>query len=129
MNIGKFQKVALREIWKHEALDFTQWLALDENLELLSDVVGVNLINPQTEVPVGKFNVDILAEDDNGKKVIIENQLEQTNHDHLGKIITYAAGLQAETVIWVVSSAREEHQQAVSWMNENTTENANFFFN
>jgi hypothetical protein len=127
MNIGKFQKVALREIWKHEALDFTQWLAIDENLELLSDVIGVTLSDAQTEVSVGKFNVDILAEDENDKKVIIENQLEQTNHDHLGKIITYAAGLQAETIIWVVSNAREEHEQAINWLNENTTEDANFF--
>lgn len=127
MNIGKFQKVKLREIWKHEALDFTNWLALDENLELLSEVLGINIINAQTEVGVGKFAVDVLAEDENGKKVIIENQLEVTNHDHLGKIITYAAGLQAETIIWVVSKAREEHEQAVNWLNENTTEDANFF--
>lgn len=127
MNIGKFKKVALREIWEHEALDFTQWLALDENLELLSDVIGISIANAQTEVSVGKFNVDILAEDENGKKIIVENQLEQTNHDHLGKIITYAAGLQAETIIWVVSNPREEHEQAINWLNENTTESANFF--
>jgi hypothetical protein len=127
MNIGKFRKVPLREIWKHEALDYTNWLALDENLELLSEVLGISVINPETEVGVGKFVVDILAEDENGKKVIIENQLEVTNHDHLGKIITYASGLQVETIIWIVSKAREEHEQAINWLNENTTENANFF--
>lgn len=127
MNIGKIKKVPLREIWKHEAYDFTNWLAEETNLSLLADELGISLLNPQTEVGVGKFSVDILAEDDRDHKVIIENQLESTNHDHLGKIITYAAGLQAETIIWVVSSVREEHEQAINWLNENTTEQANFF--
>jgi hypothetical protein len=127
IKIGKFTKVALREIWKHEALDFTQWLALDENLELLSEELGISLINAKTEVRVGQFAVDILAEDDNEHKVIIENQLESTNHDHLGKVITYAAGLQAETIIWIVAKAREEHQLAMNWLNENTDEKVNCF--
>ena len=125
--LGKFIKVNLREIWKHEALDFTQWLAQDENLELLSQELGIELMSARTEVKVGQFAVDILAIDDNENRVIIENQLEQTNHDHLGKIITYAAGLQAETIIWIVSKAREEHQLAVSWLNENTNEKLNCF--
>lgn len=125
--LGKFSKVNLREIWKHEALDFTQWLAQDENLELLAQELGIELMSARTEVKVGQFAVDILAIDDNENKVVIENQLEQTNHDHLGKIITYAAGLQAETIIWIVSKAREEHQLAVSWLNENTNEKLNCF--
>jgi hypothetical protein len=120
-------KLPLRTIWKHEALDFTQWLALPENLELLAETIGVDLINAQTEVGVGQFNVDILAEDENGHKVVIENQLENTNHDHLGKLITYASGLQAEVCVWVVARARQEHEQAINWLNENTTEGANFF--
>lgn len=127
MNIGKFKKVALREIWKHEALDFTNWLAMDENLELLGEELEIGISNAQTEVGVGKFSVDILAEDDNGHKLIIENQLETTDHDHLGKLITYASGLQAETIIWVVKRAREEHEQAVNWLNENTNEKVNLF--
>lgn len=127
MKLGKFKKVDLREIWKHEALDFTNWLAKEENLQLLSDELGINITSPQTEVNVGKFAVDILAEDDYDHKVIIENQLEQTNHDHLGKIITYASGLGAETIIWIVSKAREEHEQAINWLNENTNDKANFF--
>lgn len=127
MKLGKFKKVALREIWKHEALDFTNWLALDENLELLGEELEIGISNAQTEVGVGKFSVDILAEDDNGHKLIIENQLETTDHDHLGKLITYASGLQAETIIWVVKRAREEHEQAVNWLNENTNERVNFF--
>lgn len=127
MELSRLTKLPLRTIWKHEALDFTQWLALPDNLELLAETIGVDLNNAQTEVPVGQFNVDILAEDENGHKVVIENQLENTNHDHLGKLITYASGLQAEVCIWVVASARQEHEQAINWLNENTTEGANFF--
>jgi hypothetical protein len=127
MELSKLTKLPLRTIWKHEAIDFTNWLAKEENLELLSDTIGVGLLNAQTEVGVGQFHVDILAEDDNGHKVVIENQIEPTNHDHLGKLITYASGLNAEVVVWIVSRAREEHEQAINWLNENTTEGANFF--
>lgn len=127
MELSRLTKLPLRTIWKHEALDFTQWLALPENLELLAETIGVDLNNAQTEVAVGQFNVDILAEDENGHRVVIENQLENTNHDHLGKLITYASGLQAEVCIWVVARARQEHEQAINWLNENTTEDANFF--
>lgn len=127
MELSRLTKLPLRTIWKHEALDFTQWLALPDNLELLSETIGVDLINAQTEVGVGQFNVDILAEDESGHKVVIENQLENTNHDHLGKLITYASGLQAEVCIWIVAKARQEHEQAINWLNENSTEGANFF--
>lgn len=125
--LARLTKLPLRTIWKHEAIHFTQWLALPENLELLSETIGIDLINAQTEVGVGQFNVDILAEDENGHKVVIENQLENTDHDHLGKLITYASGLQAEICIWVVARARQEHEQAINWLNENTTDGANFF--
>lgn len=125
--LDKLVKVPLRDIWKHEAIDFTQWLGIQENLDLLSEEIGVELLNPQTEVSVGKFNVDILAEDEAERKVIIENQLEVTNHDHLGKLITYGSGLDAEIIIWIVERVREEHQQAITWLNENTTKNLNFF--
>jgi hypothetical protein len=127
MELSKLTKLPLRTIWKHEAIDFTNWLAGEENLQLLSETVGIELTNAQTEVGVGQFHVDILAEDETGHKVVIENQLESTNHDHLGKIITYASGLGAEVVIWIVSRAREEHEQAINWLNEHTTEEANFF--
>lgn len=125
--LDKLVRVPLREVWKHEALDFTQWLALPENIEYLSETIGSNIINTQTEIGVGQFYVDILAEDENGRKIVIENQLEPTNHDHLGKIITYASGLDAEVIVWVVERARQEHEQAINWLNENTTESANFF--
>lgn len=128
VKLGKLEKVDLRKAWSHEALDFTKWLALDENLALLSDDIGIDIKLIQTEALVGKFNVDILAEEENtSRKIIIENQLESTNHDHLGKIITYASGYDAEIVIWIVEQAREEHIRAIDWLNEHTDENINFF--
>jgi len=127
-NLGKIIKVELRKAWNHEASDFTNWLAEEENLSLLSDAVGIDIKLIQTEASVGKFNVDILAEEENtGKKIVIENQLEATNHDHLGKIITYASGYEASIVIWVVKEAREEHRQAIDWLNEHTEEDLAFF--
>lgn len=118
----------LREVWGHEALDFTRWLSLEQNLSLLSDEIGVEIKLIQTEANVGKFNVDILAEEEgSGRKVIIENQLEDTNHDHLGKIITYASGYDAEIIIWIVKDAREEHRKSIDWLNEHTDENISFF--
>ena len=127
-NLRKIKKVELRKAWNHEASDFTNWLAEEENLALLSDAVGIDIKLIQTEASVGKFNVDILAEEENtGKKIVIENQLEATNHDHLGKIITYASGYEANMVIWVVKEAREEHRQAIDWLNEHTEEDLGFF--
>ena len=103
MALSKLKKIDLREVWKQEATDFTNWLAQDENLQLLSEEIGIDISLVQTEASVGKFSVDILAEEDNtGRKIVIENQLEATNHDHLGKIITYASGFDAEIVIWIV---------------------------
>ena len=128
MKLGKLRRVNLREYWRHEAFDFTRWLAEPENLELLSDEVGVGIHAIQTEASVGRFNVDILAEEENtGRRIIIENQLEKTDHSHLGQLITYAAGLEAEYVVWVVRAVREEHRQAVDWLNEHTGEQINFF--
>ena len=124
---GKLKKVDLREAWKHEALDFTRWLSKEENLALLSEEIGVDINLIQTEANVGSFNVDVLAEDSNGRKIVIENQLEATNHDHLGKIITYASGYNAEIIIWIVKDVRNEHKQAIDWLNEHTDENINFF--
>ena len=128
MQLSKIEKVDLREIWKHEATDFTNWLAKNENLELLSEEIGIDISLIQTEASVGKFNVDILAEEENtGKKIIIENQLETTDHDHLGKIITYASGYDAEVIIWIVKNVRDEHKQAIDWLNEHTDEKINLF--
>lgn len=128
MKLGKLTRVDLRDYWKHEALDFTRWLAEPENIELLADEIGIGIQITQTEASVGRFNVDILAEEENtGRKIIIENQLEMTDHTHLGQLITYAAGLDAEFVVWIVRDVREEHRQAVDWLNEHTDEGINFF--
>lgn len=126
-SLGRLQPVSLREVWAHEALDFTQWLAKPENLEQLGEALGIELYEAETEVSVGRFFVDILATDDSGRKVVIENQLAVTDHDHLGKIITYAAGLDAQVIVWVAEKAKEEHQQAVEWLNENTSSEVHVF--
>lgn len=128
MKLGKLKKVDLREVWKHEEYDFSKWLADEENIEDLSTAIGIELVNIQTEAPSGRYSVDILAEEEGtGRKVIIENQLEYTNHDHLGKIITYASGYDAEIIIWLVKDYREEHKQAIDWLNENTNTKINLF--
>ena len=128
MALSTLKKVELREEWKNEAADFTSWLAQDENLQLLSDEIGIDISLVQTEASVGKFSVDILAEEENtGRKIVIENQLEMTNHDHLGKIITYASGFDAEIVIWIVKDVRDEHKQAVDWLNDHTDDKINIF--
>jgi hypothetical protein len=127
-NLSKLNKVDLRDVWGHEASDFTNWLAQQENLDSLSEAIGIDIKLIQIEANVGRFNVDILAEEESsGRKIIIENQLEDTNHDHLGKIITYASGYDAEIVIWIVREVREEHQKAIEWLNEHTDENISFF--
>jgi hypothetical protein len=126
--LSKLAKVELRDVWGHEAIDFTNWLAQEDNLDLLSEEIGTTIKLIQTEAGVGKFNVDILAEEEaSGRKIIIENQLENTDHEHLGKIITYASGYDAEIVIWIVKDIREEHQRAIEWLNEHTDENISFF--
>jgi len=128
MPLSRLKKIALREAWKHEASDFTKWLAEEENLRLLSEEIGIDIALIQTEASVGNFSVDILAEEENtGRKIVIENQLEVTNHDHLGKIITYASGFDAEIVIWIVKDVRDEHKQAVDWLNEHTDDKINIF--
>ena len=127
-NLDTIQKVPLREVWPHEAHDFTKWLAEEQNLATLGMAVGIELELIETESSVGSFNVDIYAQESGtGRKVIIENQLEDTNHDHLGKVITYAAGKDAEVVIWVVARARDEHRQAIEWLNQHTDRDFGFF--
>src|SRR3989344_6202469 len=105
-DLAKLQKIDLRDVWGIEP-DFTNWLAQKENLDLLGEEIGVDIKPIKTEANVGQFKVDILAEEESsGRKIIIENQLEDTNHDHLGKIITYASGYDAEIIIWVVRDVR-----------------------
>jgi Domain of unknown function (DUF4268) len=127
-NLSKLTEIDdLRSVWSHEEYDFSNWLTQEENLQILADTIGITIQNPQKEVSVGKFSLDIQAETDDGKVIIIENQLEATNHDHLGKIITYASGVDAEYIIWIVKKARSEHKKAVEWLNNVSNQNINFF--
>ena len=127
--LGKLEKVNLRDIWPNEEYDFSVWLSKEENLKELSNTIGIDIILEERESAVGKYSVDIYGyqEDDTDKKLVIENQLEDTNHDHLGKIITYASGKDAKTVIWIVKRARDEHRKAIDWLNEHTDEEIDFF--
>lgn len=129
MKLDKLKQITdLREVWPNEAKDFTPWLAEEANLNMLGEAIGIEMELTEKESAVGDFNVDILAtEQDTGRKIIIENQLEETNHDHLGKIITYASGKNASIVIWIVRKARDEHRQAVEWLNLHTDDEAAFF--
>ena len=128
MGIGKLKEVDIRELWKHEQYDFSEWLSKKENIENLNEILGLTLIDISKETYVGAYRCDLFAKDETtGIKVIIENQLEISNHDHLGKIITYASGLDVKVVVWIVKEAREEHRSAVEWLNNNTNSNVNFF--
>lgn len=127
IQLGTLKEITdLRSVWAHEALNFTPWVA--ENIDLLADAVGLDITVDETESSVGDFNVDIYAsETGTDRKIIIENQLEDTDHDHLGKLITYASGKGADVVIWVVKHAREEHKAAVEWLNNHTDDKIGFF--
>jgi len=128
MKIGKLKEVDIRDLWKHEQYDFSEWLAAEENINILDDILGLTLTDITKEAYVGSYRCDLFAVDEStGTKVIIENQLEASNHDHLGKIITYASGLGAEVVVWIVKQAKEEHRSAIEWLNNNTNSSINFF--
>ncbi|MBR5898281.1 MAG: DUF4268 domain-containing protein, partial [Muribaculaceae bacterium] len=129
MKLGKIKRITdLRSVWQHEALNFSKWLAQDENLTQLSEAIGIDIILEELESSVGNFNVDLFAiEEGTDRKIIIENQLEDTNHDHLGKIRTYASGKGAEVIVWIVKKARDEHRQAIEWLNQNTGIKIGFF--
>lgn len=118
MSIGKLKRVHLREVWKHEAHDFTVWL--QNNLDVLSDVLDFEVVTAEREYSVGAFNVDLVGEDASGRTIIIENQLEKTDHKHLGQILTYLAMLDASAAIWIVKEGRTEHIKAMNWLLEHT---------
>jgi hypothetical protein len=126
-NLSKLDRVPLREAWKHEAGEFTPWLAEPDNLNALADALGVSeLVLVAIEQWVGDFKLDILCTDGD-EQVIIENQLDETDHKHLGQILAYAAGVSAKKVIWVAKSFRPEHVAALQFLNDNTTEHLSFF--
>ena len=125
-SLAKIESVDLRIGWPNEARDFTPWLA--EHITELGEALGLDLELQQTEAAVGGYSLDILATDVNGSRpVIIENQLETTDHDHLGKLLTYAAGFDANVVVWLTREFRDEHRQALDWLNQRTDEQTQFF--
>jgi hypothetical protein len=126
--LGRLERVAPRTYWEDEARDFTPWLATPENIAVLSDAIGLDLEVQDQEVRVGPFRADILCLDtDSGDAVLVENQLAPTDHTHLGQLFTYAAGLDAVTIVWIADRFREEHRAAVDWLNRITHEDFRFF--
>lgn len=127
-SLGRLEKVNTREAWKHEATEFTPWLAREENLSLLSETLGINLELIEEEKSVGPFRADILARDmDEDGFVLIENQLAPTDHTHLGQLLTYAAGLDTVTIVWIAERFTEQHRAALDWLNKITDDRARFF--
>ncbi len=126
--LGVLEKIEPREYWASEASDFTPWLAEEKNLALLSKAIGLDLELEATEKNVGPFRADILCKETTTDHwVLVENQLEKTNHTHLGQLLTYAAGLKAVTIVWIAKPIREEHRAALDWLNNITDDTFNFF--
>ena len=121
--IGKLQRVHLREVWRHEAYDFTQWLQV--NIDILNEALDLELVSAEREQAAGSFSIDLVAESSDGETYVVENQLEKSNHDHLGKVITYLTVMKARGAIWIVSEPRQEHVNAMAWLNE--ASNADFY--
>jgi hypothetical protein len=126
--LAQLEPVPLRDQWPQEDTHFTPWLASEEGLRLLGDALGMDLQVEGTEVSVGSYRADIVAVDaGSNEKVVIENQLEATNHDHIGKLITYAAAVEAHTIVWVAQEIRQEHRRALEWLNDNTSSDLAFY--
>ena len=127
-DLKRIEKVEIRNIWEHEGSEFTPWLAKEENIELLGSAIGIDLVVEAQEKDVGPFRADILCKDEGtGNWVLIENQLEKTDHKHLGQLLTYATGLNAVTIIWVAAKFNEENRATLDWLNKITGEEYNFF--
>ena len=126
--LGRLEKVELREAWLSESGHFTPWLAQCDNLNLLGEAIGIQLECEAQEKNVGVFRADILCKDTaTAHWVLIENQLERTDHNHLGQLLTYAAGLEAVTIVWIAERFTDEHRAALDWLNQHTDEGINFF--
>jgi hypothetical protein len=126
--LGRLERVELRNIWQSEAQHFTPWLAREDNLALLADTLGIDLELEAVERNVGPFRADILCKDTiSDSWVLIENQLERTDHTHLGQLMTYAAGLNAVTIVWIAARIADEHRAAMDWLNDITTGDVQFF--
>ena len=126
--LGRLDPVDLRKAWDNEARNFTPWIASVDGSQLLGDALQMELEVVKTEVPVGDYKADILCEDaSNGSKVVIENQLTESDHDHAAKMVTYAAGLEASTVVWIAKEFRSEHRKLLAWLNQSTNSDIRFF--
>ena len=129
--LSRLKRVDLRHVWETEAQDFTPWLAQEENLAVLSEAIGIELEFEAQEKNVGPFRADILCRNLDSSEdeawVLIENQLERTDHNHLGQLLTYAAGLHTVTIVWIAASFSDEHRAAVDWLNEITEDKFRFF--
>jgi hypothetical protein len=123
--VGRLDFEPIRKVFRHEALDFTTWM--EQHLDVLAERLGIELNVVEREKKVGDFNVDLMCEDAAGHIVIIENQLERTDHDHLGKLLTYLVNLDASTAIWVTGDPRLEDQKVIDWLNENTSADLLFY--
>jgi hypothetical protein len=126
--LGRLERVSLRDVWNSEASDFTPWLANEDNLALLGEAVGLDLELEGVERGVGPFRADILCrETASDSLLLVENQLARTDHRHLGQLLTYAAGLDAVTIVWIAERFTDEHRAGLDWLNQITNENINFF--
>jgi hypothetical protein len=127
-SLGRLTRVELRDIWLSEAADFTPWLAREENLSVLAEALGMDLELEAQERAVGPFRADILCKDiGNDSWVLVENQLERTDHSHLGQLLTYASGLEAVTIVWIAARFTDEHRSTLDWLNKITDERFRFF--
>ncbi|MDX8525132.1 DUF4268 domain-containing protein [Mesorhizobium sp. MSK_1335] len=126
--LGRLEKVSVRDVWQTEAQHFTPWLARPDNLAVLAEALNMELEIEAQEKNVGPFRADILCKDAaDGSWVLIENQLERTDHGHLGQLLTYASGLQTVTIVWIATEFTEEHRAALDWLNVITDEKFKFF--
>ncbi len=123
--LGEFEKVPIRDYWQNEAHEFTPWLA--KHIHLLGDAIGLELEDPEQESEVGDFSADIVCVSTDNRPVIVENQFGKTDHDHLGKLLTYAAGKDAAGIVWIAEHFRDEHRAAIDWLNEKTSSDIHAF--
>lgn len=124
--LGKLTKLSVRQAWSHEAHDFTPWVKANANE--LGEILGMDLELTEAEHGVGAFSLDLMGKDlATGDSVIIENQLERSDHNHLGQLLTYAGGTDAKNIVWIADSFRNEHRAALDWLNERTDEHTRFF--
>ena len=130
--LSRLESVDLRTVWQSEPGEFTPWLARPENVALLGETLGLELVVESREARVGPFRADIVCRDTgygspDGALVLIENQLGRTDHSHLGQLLTYAAGLDAVSVVWIAQPFTDEHREALDWLNRKTGQGVNFF--